>query len=130
MWMGYMSKPSDFPVPNEIGNPLQHLIDQYARSYTLRYGLAAIGMFLAQVPQRVPALVVGVALDAILFAEIPYTLPLVPDGLLPTTTETQVLFTVGLLVAAYLLDTGLNWAAGWISGTARYWTLRYPRRYV
>ncbi len=118
-----MSESSDFQVPNNIGNPLQHLIDQYTRSYTLRYGIAAIGMFFAQVPQRVPALVVGVALDAILFAETPYTLPFVPNSLIPIATEPQIQFTVGLLVAAYLLDTGLNWAAGRVSGTARYWTL-------
>ncbi|WP_459193557.1 ABC transporter ATP-binding protein [Halosimplex sp. J119] len=114
---------SNFDVPDGVGNPLWHLIRRYATPYVPRYVVAVVGTALAQVPQRVPALVVGVALDAILLSSTPYTLPGVPTGWIPNTTGGQVTFTVGLLAAAYLLDGGLSWIAGRIAGTARLRTL-------
>ncbi|WP_415379476.1 ABC transporter ATP-binding protein [Halosimplex sp. TS25] len=114
---------SKFAVPDGVGNPLWHLARRYARPYAPRYVVAILGTALAQVPQRVPALVVGVALDAILLSSTPYALPGVPTGWIPATTEGQVAFTVGLLAAAYLLDGGLSWISGRIAGTARLRTL-------
>ena len=122
-----MSESSAFRLPDGVGNPLRHLIARYVRPYARRYAAAAVGVFIAQIPQRVPALVVGVALDAILFADAAYTLPLVPDGWLPTGTRAQVRFTVGLLAAAYLLNAGLNWSAGRVEATARYRSLHDVR---
>jgi len=113
----------DVEVPERVGNPLWHLVDRYARPHSLRFLVAALGTLLAQIPGRVPALVVGVALDAILLADTPYTLPLVPRSAIPTGTEEQVVFTAGLLAAAYLIDGGLSWIAGRVGGTARLRTL-------
>jgi len=113
----------DVEPPERVGNPLWHLVQRYARPHSLRYAVAALGTLLAQVPGRVPALVVGVALDAILLSSTPYRLPLVPNGWIPTDTGAQVLFTAGLLVGAYLLDGGLSWIAGRVGGTARLRTL-------
>ncbi|WP_123535333.1 ABC transporter ATP-binding protein [Halosimplex salinum] len=118
-----MSESPEYEVPEHIDNPLWHLVRRYARPYAPRYLVAIVGTALAQVPQRVPAVVVGVALDAILLSSTPYTLPGVPTGWIPTTTEGQVTFTIGLLVTAYGLDAGLSWFAGRISGTARLRTL-------
>jgi len=113
----------DVDVPDGVGNPLLHLARRYARPYAGRYLLATLGTLLAQIPQRVPALVVGVALDALLLSSTPYTLPGVPQNLVPTTTEGQVWFTIGLLSAAYLLDGGLSYLSGRVAGTARLRTL-------
>ncbi|MFC7196925.1 ABC transporter transmembrane domain-containing protein [Halosimplex aquaticum] len=121
--MSESSESSKFEVPDSVGNPLWHLVRRYARPYVPRYVVAIVGTALAQVPQRVPALVVGVALDAILLSSTPYALPGVPAGWIPKTTEGQVAFTVGLLAGAYLLDGGLSWFAGRIAGTARLRTL-------
>jgi len=113
----------DVEVPERVGNPLWNLVDRYARPHSFRFAVAALGTLLAQIPGRVPALVVGVALDAILLADTPYTLPLVPNEWIPTGTEEQVVFTAGLLAAAYLIDGGLSWIAGRVGGTARLRTL-------
>jgi ATP-binding cassette subfamily B protein len=121
-----VSESSDAPeyeVPDHVDNPLAHLVRRYASPYGARYAVAIVGTALAQVPQRVPALVVGVALDAILLSSTPYDLPLVPGGWIPTTTEGQVTFTVGLLVGAFALDGALTWLSGRVAGTARLRTL-------
>jgi len=113
----------DVDVPDDVGNPLLHLARRYAKPYAGRYVLATFGTLLAQIPQRLPALVVGVALDALLLSSTPYALPGVPQRLIPTTTAGQVWFTVALLAAAYLLDGGLSYLSGRVAGTARLRTL-------
>ncbi|WP_135365767.1 ABC transporter ATP-binding protein [Halosimplex halophilum] len=118
-----MSDEPEYEAPEHVGNPLVHLVRRYASPYAGRYVVAIVGTALAQIPQRVPALVVGVALDAILLSSASYSLPLVPDGVIPTTTEGQVAFTIGLLAAAFALDGALSWLAGRVAGTARLRTL-------
>jgi len=113
----------DVDVPEHVDNPLWLLVRRYARPYTGRYAVAVLGTLLAQIPQRLPALVVGVALDAILLSNTPYTLPGVPQGWIPTGTADQVWFTIGLLSAAYLLDGTLSYISGRVAGTARLRTL-------
>ncbi len=114
---------AEYPVPEGVGNPLRYLIRRYATPHAPRFVLAAFGNLLAQIPQRVPALVVGVALDAILLGTTQYTLPGVPQGWIPTGQGAQVTFTIALLTVAYVLDTGITWFSGRISGTARLRTL-------
>jgi ATP-binding cassette subfamily B protein len=121
-----VSESSDTPeyeVPDHVDNPLVHLVRRYASPYGARYAVAIVGTALAQIPQRIPALVVGVALDAILLSSTPYDLPLVPEGWIPTTTEGQVTFTIGLLAGAFALDGALTWLSGRVAGTARLRTL-------
>ncbi|WP_114578643.1 ABC transporter ATP-binding protein [Saliphagus sp. LR7] len=122
-----MPEPGEFEPPADVDNPLWLLVRRYARPYTLRYILAAVGTLIAQIPQRLPALVIGVALDAILLQDTSYALPMIPDSWIPTTTPGQVQFTIGLLVAAYVLDGTMTWLAGRIEGTARLQTLHEIR---
>jgi len=113
----------DVDVPEHVDNPLWLLVRRYARPYAGRYLVAVLGTLLAQIPQRLPALVVGVALDAILLSNTPYAIPGVPQGWIPTETADQVWFTIGLLSVAYLLDAGLSYLSGRVAGTARLRTL-------
>jgi len=113
----------DVDVPDHVDNPLWLLVRRYARPYGGRYAVAVVGTLLAQIPQRLPALVVGVALDAILLSSGTYAIPGVPQGWIPTETADQVWFTIGLLSAAYLLDGGLSYLSGRVAGTARLRTL-------
>ncbi len=104
-------------------NALWYLAKRYSRPHGRRFGLAGVGTVLAQIPQRAPAVVVGVALDAILLGTTEYSLPLVPDWVIPREIEAQVLFTVGLLALAYALDGSLTWLSGRFSATAQLRTL-------
>lgn len=118
-----MSESAEFEVPDHVGNPLWYLVKHYARSYGLRYTVAAVGTLIGQIPRRLPALVIGIALDAILLGTTSYTLPGIPNEIIPTTTEGQVWFTIVLLAGAHLLSSVFAWVSGRIGGTARYRTL-------
>jgi ATP-binding cassette subfamily B protein len=71
---------------------------------------------LSRVVGLLPALLLGLAIDAVLLADRPYALPLVPDAWIPDTASGQVWLTVALLVAAtavgavasYLQNYGWN----------------------
>jgi len=109
------------------GDPLGHLIRRYARPHSLRFVLGGAGMGLSQIPGRVPALLVGVALDAIFLESTRYSLPLVPDALIPEEQAGQVAFTITLLAVAFVAEAVLSWLGGRISGTATYRTLHDVR---
>ncbi|MCU4802290.1 ABC transporter ATP-binding protein/permease [Halobacteria archaeon HArc-gm2] len=109
------------------GDPLGHLIRRYARPHSLRFVLGGAGMGLSQIPGRVPALLVGVALDAIFLESTRYSLPLVPDALIPEEQAGQVVFTITLLAVAFVSEAVLSWLGGRISGTATYRTLHDVR---
>ncbi|WP_226011297.1 ABC transporter ATP-binding protein [Halomicrobium salinisoli] len=115
------------PETAPVDDPLAHLIGTYGRAHTLRFALGGLALALSQIPGRVPALLVGVALDALFLESTPYALPLVPDAWIPTTTEGQVSFTIALLAASFGLEAGLSWLGGRVSGTATYRTLHDVR---
>jgi len=115
------------PSSMDERNALAHLILTYARPHGLRFALGGVGMALSQVPGRVPALLVGVALDALLLESTRYSLPLVPDALIPEGRAAQVTFTIGLLAAAFVSEAVLSWLGSRISGTATYRTLHDVR---
>jgi ATP-binding cassette subfamily B protein len=81
-------------------------------------GMAAVGTA-ATVASRttglVPALVLGIAIDAILLDSRPFRIPAVPDALLPTTPAEQIWFTVALLVGATVAGAVMSWLQnyGW-----------------
>ncbi|SFS11808.1 ATP-binding cassette, subfamily B [Halomicrobium zhouii] len=109
------------------GDPLGHLIRRYARPHSRRFVLGGAGMGLSQIPGRVPALLVGVALDAIFLERERYSLPLVPQSLIPEEQAGQVVFTITLLAVAFAAEAVLSWLGGRISGTATYRTLHDVR---
>ncbi|PSP92605.1 ABC transporter ATP-binding protein [Halobacteriales archaeon QS_4_62_28] len=90
-------------------HPVARIIRTYARPYAGRFGAGILLQLLARIPQRVPALVIGVAVDALLIGTAAYTLPLVPDAWIPTGQTGQFWFTVGLLALAVTLRGGLDW---------------------
>lgn len=85
-------------------NPLLRLLRKYTVGYWSRFaiglGLLTVSLF----AQRVPALILGVALDGLLLEATAYSLPLVPDGAIPATTNGQFLMTVSLIGGALLIE--------------------------
>ncbi|PSQ02330.1 ABC transporter ATP-binding protein [Halobacteriales archaeon QS_4_69_31] len=90
-------------------HPIAQIVGTYARPYASRFSAGIFLQLLARIPQRVPALVIGVAVDALLIGSAAYTLPLVPDAWIPTGQTAQFWFTVGLLALAVSLRGGLDW---------------------
>ncbi|SFS05978.1 ATP-binding cassette, subfamily B [Halomicrobium zhouii] len=96
----------------DVGNPLGYLVERYARPHAGRFVLGLGALTLARIPQRIPALMIGVALDGLLFASEPYAIPLVPQSFTSTMTTTEQLwFTVVVLGLAVVAESGLDWLA-------------------
>ncbi|MFC6955353.1 ABC transporter ATP-binding protein [Halorubellus litoreus] len=90
----------DAPSFASDGGSMWRLYAEYGRG---NRSLAAVGTVMAVLSRVVgllPALLLGLAIDAVLLADRPYALPLVPDAWIPATAAGQVWLTVGLLVAA------------------------------
>ncbi|WP_227133757.1 ABC transporter ATP-binding protein [Halorubellus salinus] len=98
------------------GGSMWRLYGEYGRGNLSLAGVGTVMAVLSRVVGLLPALLLGLAIDAILLADRPYALPLVPDAWIPENAPGQVWFTVGLLVAAtavgaiasYLQNYGWN----------------------
>ncbi|WP_410767252.1 ABC transporter ATP-binding protein [Haloferax sp. DFSO60] len=60
----------------------------------------------------VPALVLGVAIDAVFFQNTTYHLPLVPNSWIPETVAAQFWLSFWLVIAAFVAGVGLSWVQG------------------
>ena len=89
--------------------PIWRLYAEYAtgRRYAV---IGAIATVIGRAFGLLPALVIGLAVDAIFLTERDYTLPLVPAELLPTTDIEQLYFSIAILLGA----TGAGAVASWI----------------
>ena len=90
------------------GNPLAWLVGEYGRPHWPLFAVGIAGSGLSSVAQRLPPVLIGVAVDAVLVGSDAYRLPLVPAELLPGGTLRQVALTAGLLVVSYLLEGAFN----------------------
>ena len=77
--------------------------------------LGAVLTVFARVSGLVPALVLGLSIDAVLLGTRPFSLPLVPAAWLPTDPAGQLWLAVGILVAAALLGSLASYLSnyGW-----------------
>ncbi|MFC7202695.1 ABC transporter ATP-binding protein [Haloferax namakaokahaiae] len=60
----------------------------------------------------VPALVLGVAIDAVFFQNTAYRLPLVPEAFIPDTVTAQFWLSFFVVIAAFVAGVGLSWVQG------------------
>jgi len=89
--------------------PLRSIFSVFVTPHWGLFILGSVGLLLGQMLSQLPAFVFGVALDAILLESGSYSLPLVPDAIIPEENMEQLWFTVGLLAAAYVGKEFINW---------------------
>ena len=89
--------------------PLRYLLDRFASERWRTFAGGLVLLVLALFFQRVPALFVGVALDALLLNDRAYALPLVPAAWIPASTTGQALVTVGVLGTGILGESVTKW---------------------
>jgi len=90
-------------------HPIRTILDEYARPYARYFVFGTVLGLLARIPGRAPAVILGVAVDALLRENGAYSLPLVPTAWLPRTANGQFWFTVAVLSAAILLRALFDW---------------------
>jgi ATP-binding cassette subfamily B protein len=96
-----------------VDRPMWRIFSQYGRGYKGEFAIGAVASVVARFLELVPALVLGVAIDALFVGERPFTLPLVPNSVIPDTQANQFWFAVGLVAAVYLLVAVLGWVNSW-----------------
>jgi ATP-binding cassette subfamily B protein len=108
-WWGGPDDPLTFEIE---GDPMRDLFARYARADWPLFVLGVVTSVLGRFVSLAPPLVLGVAIDATFNDEVPYALPLVPAEWLPTTQTEEVVFCVGLVVAALVGSVLLTWTNG------------------
>ncbi|WEL20320.1 ABC transporter ATP-binding protein [Halorhabdus sp. BNX81] len=96
-----------------VDRPMWRLLGNYGRGYVPEFVLGGVASVVARFLELIPALVLGVAIDALFVGGQDFTLPLVPQSVIPGDEPGQFWFAVGLVGAVYLLSAGLNWVNGW-----------------
>ncbi|ACV11551.1 ABC transporter related [Halorhabdus utahensis DSM 12940] len=96
-----------------VDRPMWRLLGNYGRGYIPEFVLGGVASVVARFLELIPALVLGVAIDALFVGGQDFTLPLVPQSVIPADEPGQFWFAVGLVGAVYLLSAGLNWVNGW-----------------
>jgi len=93
--------------------PMWALLGDYGRGHLAEFTLGGVASIVARFLELVPALVLGVAIDALFVGNQQFTLPLVPQHLIPATQEAQFWFAVGIVAVVYVLTASLNWVNSW-----------------
>ncbi len=107
--------------------PVRSLLNRFARPRWRAFLGGLLALVVGLVLQRVPPLVIGVALDALYLNDRAYALPLVPASWIPEATDGQTLLTVGILGAAILGETAAKWYGSLVYEVATHRTLHEIR---
>ena len=102
-------------APGEPDGSMWQLYAHYGRENTSLAVVGAVAAVGARLLGLLPPLVLGLAIDTVILAERPFSLPLVPEARLPTAPAAQLWVAIGLLLGATLASAGLSWLQnyGW-----------------
>jgi len=98
-------------------NPLYQLVNTYTEGHRRTLLTAALAKCGAEFFGRIPALLIGVALDVLLVGSQAVAVPVIPNSWLPGTTSETVLLIFVVLLTMTGLDSVLTWLSGQLSGT-------------
>ncbi|WP_226023061.1 ABC transporter ATP-binding protein [Halomicrobium salinisoli] len=90
-------------------SPLGFLWRSFVRPRAAKFALGVGLMLGARIPQRVPALLIGIAVDALLLRQTRFAIPLIPQSWVPASTTGHLLLVLGVMGAALLAETGMDW---------------------
>ena len=100
----------DADSDDRSGNVVWRLYTDYARGGRRYAVVGTVATLVGRALGLLPALVIGLAVDAIFLAERPYALPLVPGEIIPTDPVGQLYFSIVIL----LIATGGGAVASWV----------------
>ncbi|KTG30438.1 ABC transporter ATP-binding protein [Haloferax profundi] len=88
------------------------LFAEYGRKNLPFFVVGLLASVLNRLVGIVPALVLGVAIDAVFFQNTAYALPLVPQSWIPETVTGQFWLSFWLVIVAFVAGVGLSWVQG------------------
>ena len=95
------------------GYAMLAVIRRYGRGELPQFALGAVASVLSRSTELVPAFVIGVALDAIFSDARTFSLPLIPQRLIPPEPTGQLYFAVGIIAGAYVFGAVTGWVNSW-----------------
>ncbi|WP_232700707.1 ABC transporter ATP-binding protein [Halobacterium wangiae] len=95
------------------GNVVWQLYTDYADGSRRYAVIGTVATLVGRAMGLVPALVIGLAVDAIFLAERPYALPFVPAGLVPEDPTGQLYFSIVVLLVATGSGAVATWVEDW-----------------
>ncbi|SDN02596.1 ATP-binding cassette, subfamily B [Halogranum gelatinilyticum] len=97
----------------QVDRPLVRLFSTYGRSRRLWLSVGLVANLFAQAASLLPPVVLGVAIDALFSSNgTPYSLPLVPQTLIPAGTEAQFWLSVALIAGSFVATGVFTWIYG------------------
>ncbi|MFB6194580.1 MAG: ABC transporter ATP-binding protein, partial [Haloplanus sp.] len=94
-------------------NAMVRLFSEYGRGQRLRFTVGGFASVFSTLMELVPAFLLGVAIDSFFASDVPFRLPLVPRGWLPTDPLDQFLLLIGLLAGSHVVGAVLGWVNSW-----------------
>ncbi|MFC6787137.1 ABC transporter ATP-binding protein [Halobaculum halobium] len=94
-------------------NVVWRLYTEYADDGRRYAALGTVATLVGRTVSLVPALVIGLAVDAVFLAQRPYNLPFVPADLIPADATGQLYFSVTVLVVATAVGAVASWVEDW-----------------
>ena len=93
--------------------PMRYLANRYGRDHLPALAIGGLMTIIGAALFSVPAFVLGIALDALFQQTRPFSLPLVPEALIPASQMGQFWLTVGIVSGSFLIAAVAGYIRGW-----------------
>lgn len=103
----------DISDDETVDNPMRILASEYVRPEWMTVVLGIFGSILSRILDLVPPLLLAIALDSIILNEKPFDILFVPDRLLPTNNEGQLITVLVLIVMSFVFAAVFHWIRNW-----------------
>jgi ATP-binding cassette subfamily B protein len=100
-------------VREEVDDPMRRLFATYGRDNAFPFGVGVFGSVAARVLDLLPPIILGFAIDAVVYDTTPFAIPFVPGAWLPTGRSGQLVFLASIIAVAFFGGAGFHWIRNW-----------------
>jgi ATP-binding cassette subfamily B protein len=100
-------------VREEIDAPMRRLFETYGRDNAFSFSVGVTGSVLARALDLLPPIILGFAIDAVVYDTAAFSIPFVSGGLLPTDRSAQLLLLASIIAVAFFGGAGFHWIRNW-----------------
>ena len=93
--------------------PMWRLFTQYGEGQRGAFVVGLFSSIAARMLDLLPPLLLAVAIDSVIRQEVPFSLWLVPDDVLPTAPAGQLFLTTAIIAGTFLFGAVFHWARNW-----------------
>ena len=104
---------SESDTERESARSMWRLYGEYGRPNAFYAIVGVVGTTLARLAGLVPAVVIGLTIDAVFLDQRPFRLPFVPSEWIPEADLSQLWLAVALVVGASVFGAAISWVQNW-----------------